>query len=728
LDSLKKETKNVLKRTLENATQQHAFLEELSVSLATTEQSMDQSITTNQKEANPFDQLAVLEDKLRTMDHAKSYIKALLVASELSSKALQLVQTSPEQAMTPYVQLVQFEQYIDQQATQQPQYVPLHTHLKKSQMRLREELEAVLVKNFKQTLDTLSWPTQIKPPYGPQLRSKLELFEQAFRHLLMLQTSSSTIQQDEILIPISIMLEGLSLRFRYHFETSKPTNRIDKPEWYLTHVKNAISTHIPFMMTTIQPVVAKHISAKDQFIQGLLQDVNRKLQKTMPQLLTHPNWLSHTVHQVLEFDKLLVEEFAYNDPFSVSRILTNNPVWFNTWFQAEKSFAQSRYDEIMLDRQAFDIYAEDDFDQKDTIKRTKSAVRLVNLLDNITTAYQLVPQLSHKLTFFIHVQLNLLGQYHKRLSTAIDSFEALSLIRSVPVPGSLPEAVTGVMTATETGGTVSALHRLHRWWTSARSMRDALKDWNEDEFFLELQLQSNEDTSCIQQVVDNVPVQERNNCMLNIAHHQTESLFSDATIAFEQLIKRVEKIIVKIAIKDWSTESRKYARKNAWWQNSDFSEISDELYKPLQDLRMTWNYLYRILPQAEFLIIFKQILKEIEDWYWKHIIASSQFSPQGALQLETDIKSGLWKIAQRWSKKPENYTKKLKEAIQLLTLPFEQADNDLPSCGVLMKALSDTNQLEPVQTILDKLGIEVLSNSQIRDVLRRRNDMLYSWS
>lgn len=149
--------------------------------------------------------------------------------------------------------------------------------------------------------------------------------------------------------------------------------------------------------------------------------------------------------------------------------------------------AQARYDEILLDNQAFDIYAEDDYEKSQQqsngkpIKRTKSAVRLINLLESITNTYILVPSLVQKFKFFADIQLDLLGQYQKRLSAAIDSFEALSLIRSVPVPGALPEAVTGVMTASETGGTISALNRLYRWWTSARSISDVMKDWTEEE-------------------------------------------------------------------------------------------------------------------------------------------------------------------------------------------------------------------------------------------------------
>ena len=148
--------------------------------------------------------------------------------------------------------------------------------------------------------------------------------------------------------------------------------------------------------------------------------------------------------------------------------------------------AQARYDEIMLDGHAFDIHAEDDLEKPSSeatkrIKRTISSVRIMNLIENVTSAYSLVPNLGQKFKFFVEIQLHLLGQYQKRLSSAIDSFEALSLIRSVPVPGALPDAVTGVMTATETGGTVSAMNRLYRWWTSAKSTNEVLKDWTEDE-------------------------------------------------------------------------------------------------------------------------------------------------------------------------------------------------------------------------------------------------------
>lgn len=184
-------------------------LNQLNTSLEATEKDIDSFIvdsTGNTPKANLLDRLTVLENKLKTIDSAKSYIKALLVVKELwyaqihqkricklslcnSSQALNLVQTEPETAIIPYTQLVKFEKYISDEAEQHEQYNALSKHLQKSRIRLNEELDAVLALNFKQTLDGLSWPTPIKPPYGPQIKTKLKGFEKAFRNLLMLQKS-----------------------------------------------------------------------------------------------------------------------------------------------------------------------------------------------------------------------------------------------------------------------------------------------------------------------------------------------------------------------------------------------------------------------------------------------------------------------------------------------------------------------------------------------------------
>lgn len=50
-------------------------------------------------------------------------------------------------------------------------------------------------------------------------------------------------------------------------------------------------------------------------------------------------------------------------------------------------------------------------------------------------------------------------------------------------------------------------------------------------------------------------------CISRLGETLQQGLFDDAIVAYDQLIKRTEKIIVKLATKEWMTDARKYAKK-----------------------------------------------------------------------------------------------------------------------------------------------------------------------
>ncbi|KAI9016381.1 TIP-1 family-domain-containing protein [Phycomyces nitens] len=694
LDTIRKETQTILTDARKKAGNEQDVLHKLETDLKTTANDLnDYNDQHNHQKSTPqhilLENLKDLESKLRTTEHAKSYVKALLVASELSTRALKLVENDPEAAIVPFRQLIKLRAHVASQITRQDDYgVNLIHQLEIYQDRLWKELNNVLAKNFKDSLCALKWPAPIKPPYGLELREKLQVFEKAFYNLLLLHKSAenekasiSSEHKTELPTPIAIMLQDLSLRFKFHFEGSKPTNRLDKPEWYLSHVKTTISSHLPFLVTTVQPVVDRvfdqeRISVKDFFIFGLLQDVSRKLKKTVPRILAQPSWLSHTVHEVLEFDKSLENEFAYVSPRpsdkSSSSVILDNPDWFGAWFAAEKQFAQTRYDEIIQDSQAFEVDSEEvDSNGKSlgpggdprNVKGTKSSIKILNLIESVTEAYKLVPSLAQKFRFLVEIQLTLLGYYHQRISSALDSFEALSLIRSVPVPGALPDSVTGVMTATETGGTISALRRLYRWWASAHTLAEGIRDWSEDDFFLDMQYQVSQNIEAVEAIMDNLPAHENMFALKLSSNWETpsNSFFAESLEAFDSLSQRIEKLFVKIVAKEWATNAREYAKKDTWWQTSSdqlSGEISSELYVPLQSLWISCQFLYTTLPLSDYLSVYRSISEEIEDWYWRNIITQNQFSRNGSLQLEVDMTLGIWKTGKKWVNKPENYTKR----------------------------------------------------------------------
>ncbi len=78
----------------------------------------------------------------------------------------------------------------------------------------------------------------------------------------------------EGLYAIQALVQPIALRFKYHFEGTRQTNRLDKvskgllrfsphiltrssqPEWYFTHIANEAHEHRPFMESIVQSLVA----------------------------------------------------------------------------------------------------------------------------------------------------------------------------------------------------------------------------------------------------------------------------------------------------------------------------------------------------------------------------------------------------------------------------------------------------------------------------------------
>ncbi|KAH8548325.1 TIP-1 family-domain-containing protein, partial [Umbelopsis sp. PMI_123] len=724
------------------------------------------------KQAELVSKLVDLETKLTKLDNTRQYVKVLIIVDELSSRAKSLVKEDPQAALKPYGQLAKLTK-VTKASSLSGCNTELIEYMTIRQTTLWEELKDILSKKFNDTLKALQWPVPLKPPYNIQTKEHVKLFEQAFSDLLLLQLpltgldeSGGTVEEDsyQALVPIQLMLDALSLRFRFHFEGSRPTNRLDKPEWYMNHTIQTISQHLPFIIGVVQPVIDKYNSpslrnsAKTDFITGILNDLKRKLQKSIPQILQQPALLSHTIHESLSFDQTLRERFAYNAPkgsefnLGLAQVIVGNTKWFDAWLQMEKEFAVDRFNEIVHDRNAWDFtsdgddkegpeYTHDDEDDdyeddKDTVLATKSASRILSLVEGITESYRLLPLFEQRLRFLMEIQIDLLESYHRRIASAVDSFEALSLIRSVPVPGALPDAVTGVMTSTEKSGTTGGLQRLCRWWASAITVRDRILEWGEDDFFLEMWSDLNHKAAKAQALTE---LNTSLNALPDPDSYEDGTVFTEvADELYDTLCAKIQKTVVKMVSKDWSVGARSYSKSRNWtlaMSDASSSEISAELYRPVADLKRNLNYLASALPTTLFHSVLRNILIEIDDWFWKNIVTAHQFSRQGGYQLQLDVSIGVWQTARAWVKKPENSTRRLKEALILLTLPSittantgqTSASDPRLTCTFLINAISNGDQDDDVRDIVYALAIERLDVAQIREVLRRRSDVAAGW-
>lgn len=328
------------------------------------------------------------------------------------------------------------------------------------------------------------------------------------------------------LLTTGLLIEPYLLRFRFHFDSTRTTNRLDKPEWYLNHMLSLVKQLIPLFTAVPQrgPAVRLTTPALQRYsrvftatpqadlLHVLLRPLQAKLSASIPLLLEQHNStiLAHTVSQLLHFDDDLEESLPWSpstssqSPVRLADNVLGSEVWFDSWVKGEEVNAHQTLEGILEDGDAWTIGAsgveamDDDepaagswaaaaasSSSKDA-GTTQSARSLVLLLQGLTDTYLPLPQLSQRLIFVTSIQLPLLRTYQQRLTRSLDAFEGLSSAFARAIPGGI-EPGTGLPTGdADMVRGLRGLSRLLKAYLSALHVHTALRKWSEKSVFLEM--------------------------------------------------------------------------------------------------------------------------------------------------------------------------------------------------------------------------------------------------
>ncbi len=132
------------------------------------------------------------------------------------------------------------------------------------------------------------------------------------------------------------LLYPLLKRFLYHFSGNRPTNRRDKPEWYMRQVLQWIGDHAKFIETNVQPLYEPNNALMD-FSRGLVQLAVEKLVKDTPFMLEDDAVLAHTIGEVLSFESELRTSFNYSSSQPSALLILTQPQFFSRWIALEKA-------------------------------------------------------------------------------------------------------------------------------------------------------------------------------------------------------------------------------------------------------------------------------------------------------------------------------------------------------------------------------------------------------
>ena len=130
---------------------------------------------------------------------------------------------STQEALKPYLRLQELGNKLREAQPAAEDAAPhLIHHVEIAAQRLWLRLKEEFSKDLEGTLKKMNWPTN--GLLDGQVR---EEWEKNVKRLLELQDPKLK-DEATVLLPLEVMVKPLELRFKYHFEGNRPTNKIDK--------------------------------------------------------------------------------------------------------------------------------------------------------------------------------------------------------------------------------------------------------------------------------------------------------------------------------------------------------------------------------------------------------------------------------------------------------------------------------------------------------------------
>ncbi|KAF4556290.1 RINT-1 / TIP-1-like protein [Elsinoe fawcettii] len=696
---------------------------------------------------------------LHRLEVATSYVEMAEQVSALSNVCLSSIPENMDKAIADYDRLEKLAQDLltlqDRAEGAAPHLVDLVSGIATA---AQTSIRSSLTSELESVLKRIHWP---KASAAADPSSRAQWDRQVGRLLLLqqpnlLKSTSDNVQRvskDEpaVLAPFEVLTQPLALRFQYHFSGDRMTNRLDKPEYFLNHVLDLIDEYAGFAQSSLQSLLLKHygptelgsvpayVDATSAWITALMPILKTKLQSILPQVVKQPSLFSNLVHEVMAFDTKLLEDWNYaplstTTPFrGLSHHVLSTMGYFPAWFAIERDFALARYDAIISDRTTG--YLDFESVESTSTKPTKAAIRVNDLLETITDRYKPLASFHQKMKFLIDIQIAIFDRFHSRLNEGLEAYLTRTSTVGRTVHG------VGQGDGADLSGT-KGLDRLCRVYGSAEYLEKAMRDWSEDVFFLdlweELQYRSqNQGQMKGDLSMGQIAAKTNANVAQGVGLGELQgALFDETAASYRTLRTRSEQVVVDTVNYDLRGALRPYSRVNTWASMSSAGGGTSQTAELDGFIRMLDEYLAflaKAMGKTALRRIVRQIGLSVQTYIYDNVVLRHTFSTAGAAQLGSDVK-GIWLVIDRHAgqRQGATSTQRLVDGVKLLALPVKgEIPVDLstdgssdgrraPDLGLweVERRLFASN--ESAREALEDLGIELLSETEAREVLKRR--------
>ncbi|WVQ98696.1 hypothetical protein IAU59_005827 [Kwoniella sp. CBS 9459] len=729
-----------------------------------------------------LEQLEGLQAELGRLEAGLAWAKVLEQVVVLSERTLDSKSHRPS-ALAAIPHYRELHDLVNRLEKVLPPEMALMGVVREIKERTWQGLRDLLSESLLKACEALGWPKKVIYEDVP-LESRRD-FERAYQDLLYLQTEGEDLHGEEKpkhwsagvgLFPLQAMVKPIELRFKYHFQGSKGTNRVDKPEWAFANILDQIYEHQNFLSSYVQPLTSRagyeETSVKSEFTLLLFPVLLSLLRSRIPVLLDHPALLAHTIYQTVVFDEAVKEGGFELDSTSLyegrecgeweglAGVVLREEDWYARWLEGEKKFANSQLNEIISSPEAWAISDEsqetedgDTEDQSSGVKPTVSARQVKALIEQVTDRYAPLPDLTYKLPFLLSVQLPILQSYHTRISGSLDAFETLSSAFVRAVPGALAgNTRSGVhIDQTKLTSGRNGLERLIKAWLSAKWVAEGMRKWSDDLFFVELSTDLGSASSIKWKYAHEplLPATIKGTLTTSDTPSALASVFDILVERYDMLTSRAEDMIVRLVTVEVENELKQHLTRR--WDLPPSTEISEPSPHLLSAMTTYTSHLKTISSLLPALVL-SRLYRKVVDHLSNHIIQRgvyagwSKFTEHGGRDFQNEVSE--WKEVSTSALNPSASTaslassapelngypiltkaawKKLDEIAKVLVLPTGQSQplgsstsgkgtNEVTFAQAMASVWDSESGLHAFK---QRLGVE-LSREELQAILRRR--------
>ncbi|KAJ2546228.1 hypothetical protein EV175_005680 [Coemansia sp. RSA 1933] len=635
-------------------------------------------------------------------------------------------------------------------------------HISRTVVEIWRDAEGAAAKAQSEALVRLGWPGKM----DLSMASTIETFDAGFSMLVSLDCVNREHKGvlarccPEVLagnkksaLPLEHLARAVDIRMRYHFEGSRATNRVDKPEWWLPQVLAMVRNLVPFMETHVQLLYEQaplpRLDTRNELLRLIHPVIQRKLAHDRTEYLRSGLVISHVTRELADFEQTLRDVYFYDGPSTLEKFLSDGDV-FAAWVEAERANAMAAYMEAVNDPGAFDLVYDDDMLGIDDAKPSRIAEKVVLLIEDMAERYAAVPSRMQRLQLLATTLFPLVISLVEDIEEEIDEFNRITLafIRESNIPGAF-----GATANPAQSPFISQLARLAAWFQTIWYVEEAARDWNNSPGYVELWAAVCHHAQALDNGTDPRDWREgcgdwrpRDRALLDATaiHAGSEDgdwidggIWERTIGTLAKLKQRVLDLISKAINNDTAGQLRAFRKKSSWVTgNKDVAvRASMELSSALSGLALLISSLADMLPFAASTRLLRSLSVEIDSFITDRVACAHHFNAFGGQQLMADVDAiarVLVSSAPRADlRRPHQpMLPRARECAMVLACSTDSAESSTDGTSSIPLALDEwahtiadsAADAREAQLVLTKLGISHLSVAEVRKLLRNRVD------